>query len=147
MDDRFQNILDIESHLCRDPRCVVSLKSDHVLDLLRHTVRISARKVDLIDDRDNIKIMVKGKIHVCKRLGLDTLSRIYNKDRTVTRRKTSGYLIVKVNVTWGIDQIKDILLAVLCFVNRADCLGFDRDSALSLKIHIVKDLGLHLTAG
>ena len=89
MDDRFQNILDIESHLRGDPRCVVSLKSDHILDLLRHTVRISARKVDLIDDRDNIKIMVKGKIHICKRLGLNALSRIYNKDRTVTRRKAS----------------------------------------------------------
>ena len=147
MDDRFQNILDIDSHLRGDPRCVVSLKSDHVLDLLRHTVRISARKVDLIDDRDNIKIMVKGKIHICKGLGLDALSRIYNKDRTVTGCKTSGYLIVKVHVTWGVDQVKNILLAVLCLINRADCLGFDRDSTLSFKIHIVKDLSLHLTAG
>ena len=43
----------------------MGLKSDHVLDLLSHTVRISARKVDLIDDRNNIKIVVKGKIHVC----------------------------------------------------------------------------------
>ena len=91
--------------------------------------------------------MVKGKIHICKRLGLNALSRIYNKDRTVTRRKASGYLIVKVNVTWGIDQVKDILLAVLCLVNRADCLGFDRDSALALQLHVVEDLGLHLTAG
>ena len=147
MDDCFQNILDIESHLRGDPRCVVSLKSDHVLNLLRHTIRISARKVDLIDDRDNIKIMVKGKIHICKRLGLDALSCIYNKDRTVTRRKTSGYLIVKVNVTWGINEVKDILLAILRLVNGTDRLGFDRDAALTLQLHVVEDLGLHLTAG
>ena len=91
----------------------MGLKSDHILDLLSHTVRISARKVDLIDDRDNIKIMVKGKIHICKRLGLNALSCIYNKDRTVAGRQASGYLIVKVNVTRGINEVKDILLSVL----------------------------------
>ena len=50
-------------------------------------------------------------------------------------------------MTWGVDEVKDILLAVLRLVNGADCLGFDRDAALALQLHVVEDLGLHLTAG
>ena len=31
---------------------------DHILNLLDHFIRLCARKVDLIDDRHNIQIMV-----------------------------------------------------------------------------------------
>ena len=124
----------------------MSLKSDHVLDLLRHTVRIGARKVDLIDDRDNVEVMVKGEVDVRKCLRLDSLGRVNDKDRAVAGRKASGYLIVKVHMTWGIDQVEDILFAVLRLIDSTDCLGFDRDAALALELHIVENLCLHLTA-
>ena len=69
-----------------------------------------------------------------------------DKDRAVTGRKASGYLIVKVHMTWGIDQVEDILFAVLRLIDSADSLGFDRDAALALELHIVENLRLHLTA-
>ena len=46
-----------------------------------------------------------------------------------------------------IDEVEDILLAVLGLVYSADGLGLDGDSALPLQIHIVQHLGLHLPAG
>ena len=36
----------------------MSLDPDHILNLLDHFIRLCARKVDLIDDRHNIQIMV-----------------------------------------------------------------------------------------
>ena len=36
---------------------------------------------------------------------------------------------------------------ILCLINDAHCLGFDRDSPLTLQIHIIENLCLHLTAG
>ena len=46
----------------------------------------------------------------------------------------------------GVDQIEHILFPVVRFVYRTDCLRFDRDTSFPLQIHIVQDLGLHLTA-
>ena len=90
--------------------------------------------------------MVKGEVDVRKCLRLDSLGRVNDKDRAIAGRKTSGYLIVKVHMTWGIDQVEDILFAVLRLIDSADSLGFDRDAALALELHIVENLCLHLTA-
>jgi len=45
--------------------------------------------------------MIKGEVDVRKCLRLDSLGRVNDKDRAVTGRKASGYLIVKVHMTWG----------------------------------------------
>ena len=45
-----------------------------------------------------------------------------------------------------IDQIENVFFSVFCFVNGTDSLGFDRDPAFSLQIHIIEHLRLHLTA-
>ena len=45
-----------------------------------------------------------------------------------------------------VNEVENILFPIFCLINDTDCLGFDRDSTFSLKIHIVKHLCLHLTA-
>ena len=89
--------------------------------------------------------MIQCHVYVGQCLGLNTLGSIYNKNRTVTCRQASGNLIVKVYMAWGIDQVENILLSVFSMINRADRLGFDGDSALTLQLHIIQNLGLHFS--
>jgi len=43
-----------------------------------------------------------------------------------------------------VDQVQDVLLAVLRLVVQADGMRLDRDAPLALQVHGVEDLGLHL---
>ncbi len=44
-----------------------------------------------------------------------------------------------------IDEVEKVFLAVICMVNQADSLRFDGNAPLTLDVHVVKDLVLHLT--
>ena len=46
-----------------------------------------------------------------------------------------------------INQVEDVLLAVLCLIYNTDGLRLDGYTSLPLNIHVVKHLCLHLTAG
>ena len=46
----------------------------------------------------------------------------------------------------GIDQIENIFFPVLCVIDDPHRLGLDRDSSLPLNIHVIENLGKHLTA-
>ena len=91
--------------------------------------------------------MVQRQIHICQRLRLHPLRRVHYKDRAVAGSKASGYFIVKVHMSRGINKVEDILLPVICLVHCPDCLGFDRNASFPFQIHIVQHLGLHLPAG
>ena len=84
--------------------------------------------------------MVKCQIDIRKRLCLNSLCRINNKNRSVAGRQASGYLIVEIDVSRCIDQVENILFSVICLIYRTDCLCFDRDSTLSLQIHVIENL-------
>ena len=91
--------------------------------------------------------MVQRQINVGQCLRLDSLGRIHYQNGTVTGSKASGYFVIKVHMAGGIDQIKDVLLTILRFINGSHGLSLDGDTALSLQIHIVQDLRLHLSLG
>ena len=91
--------------------------------------------------------MIQCQIDIGKCLGFHPLCGIHNQDGTITRCKTPGYFIIKIHVSRRINQVKNIFLSILCLINDAHCLGFDRDSPLTLQIHIIQDLCLHLTIG
>lgn len=50
-------------------------------------------------------------------------------------------------MTGCVDQVEDVLMAVPGFVGETDGLGFDGDTALSLEVHRVENLLLHITVG
>ena len=144
--DLLEDLMDILSCLCRDQRRVLRVEPDHILDLFLHSVRIRARQIDLVDDRHDIQIVIQGKINIRQSLRLHALSRVHNKDRSVARRQTPGHLIVEVYMSRGIDQVEDIFLTIVRLVDSPHCLCLDRDPSLTLQIHIVQDLSLHLPA-
>ena len=66
----------IESGLRRDARGVHRLDPDNILDLLCDFIRLGARQIDLVDDRLDLEIVVKGEINISEGLRLNTLGRI-----------------------------------------------------------------------
>ena len=123
------------------------LETDHVLDLMDNTLRFSAGKIDLIDDRHDLKVVIECKIYVGERLCLDALRCVNDENRSLARGERTGNFIVKVNMAGGVDEVEDVFFPVFCTVNGADRLCLDRDAAFPLEVHIVKDLLLHLALG
>ena len=89
--------------------------------------------------------MFKSQIDICQCLSFNSLSSIYHKDGSVTGRKASGNLIVKIHMSRRIDQVKNIFFSVLCFINNPDCLRLNSNPSFSFQIHIVQDLRLHFS--
>ena len=69
----FKHFFNILTCFCADSRCVHTRNTDNILNLMSHPVRVCGRKVDFINHRQNIKVVIKRKISVCKSLCLHTL--------------------------------------------------------------------------
>ena len=82
--DGLQDLLHIFTGLRRDTRRIMCLDADDILDFLRHTIRIGRRKIDFIDHRKDLEIMIQRQIGIRQRLRLDTLRRIDDQNRTIT---------------------------------------------------------------
>jgi len=64
-----------------------------------------------------------------------------NKDQAAfTRPNRARYFITKVDVSWCVDKIDQILVTVRMMVYDRDCLRFDRDSSLPLHLELVEEL-------
>ena len=55
------------------------------LELSHHHLRVSTRKVDLVDDRDDHQVLGEREVHVGQGLRLDALARIDHQDRPLAR--------------------------------------------------------------
>lgn len=92
----------------------------------------------LVDDRHDLQTGVNGKIGVAERLRLNTLCRINNQKRTLTRCQRTRNLIVEVHMSRGVDQVHFVGLAVVRGIFHADSARLDGNAALALKLHIVE---------
>ena len=86
----------------------MGFKADDVFDLVYYTIRFCAWQVDFVDDWKYIKVMIQCKVYVCKCLSLDSLCSVYYKDCTIAGSKASGYFVVEVDMSWGVNKVKDI---------------------------------------
>ena len=89
--------------------------------------------------------MVKREIGVRERLRLYTLRGVDDKHRALTRRQRARDLIVKIDMTGGIDKVELIDLPVERLIVHLDRVGLYGDSAFTFEIHIVKYLRCHIT--
>ena len=88
--------------------------------------------------------MFYSKICVCKRLSLYSLRSVHDKHRPLACGKRTRYLIVKVNMTRGIYQIKHIVFTVIGMIIQTDSTSLYSNSAFALNIHIIKQLIFHI---
>ena len=109
--------------------------------------RIGAWQVDLIDDRDDLKPIIQRKVYVCKRLRFNALRGVHNKHRTFACCERAGNFVRKVYVARRVDEVEHVLLAIGMRVEHPHSRGFDCDAALTLNVHCVEHLRLHITQG
>lgn len=143
LDDRFQHVLDAEARLCGNFDRIGGIQSDHFLDLRLDALRLGGRQVDLVEDGDDLMVVVERLVNVCKRLRFDALASIDDQQRAFAGRQRSRDFVGEVDMAGSIDQVQDVMLAVLCIIFEPDGVGLDRDAALALDIHRVEDLLLH----
>ena len=107
-------------------------------------LRLGSGKVDLVEHRDDLQIVLKREVEVGERLGFDALGGIDQEDRALTCRKAARDLVGEVDVSGSVDEVEDVVAAVLGAIGQAHRLGLDGDAALALDVHAVEVLGTHL---
>ena len=146
LDDRLQNLVDPDA-LRRGGDRVGAVDADGVLHLGRHAVDVGARQVDLVQDRHDLEVALEREVDVGDRLRLDALRRVDDEERALARRERARDLVAEVDVARRVDQVEDVLLAVLRRVAHPRAVELDRDPALALDVHRVAHLVLHLAVG
>ena len=146
-DDLLEDVVDIDARFRGDTRRVLCGNADDVLDLGDHAVGVGARQVDLVDDGDDFESAVHREIGVRERLRLDALRRVDDKNRALASRERTRDLVVEVDVTGGVDQVEQVLVAVVGVVDDADGARLDGDASFALQLHIVEELRFHITRG
>ena len=61
------------------------VQTQHVLNLSAHALRFRARKVDLVQHRDDLEVVLEGEIDVRHRLRLHPLARVHDEQRPLAR--------------------------------------------------------------
>ena len=144
LDDGVEDLLNAHARLRRSQDRLRRVEADRLLDLLLDALRIGARQVDLVDDRDDFEIVLQRHVDVRERLRFDALRRIDDEKSSLAGCKASRHLVCEIDVTRRVDEIEFIDLAVLAAIVQAHGLRLDRNAALALKLHVVEHLRLHL---
>ena len=145
--DRFQQGRDVGPLLGRDAQHILSGRTHHLFDLLRHRVGLGGNEVDLVHDRDDLQVVFHGQVQVSQRLRLDPLRGVHHQDRALARLQRPADLVRKVHVAGCIDQVQLILVPVRCGVTHAHRRRLDRHAFLALEIHGVQHLRHHIPLG
>ncbi len=63
-------------------------------------------KVDLVDDRDELEVLLLGEVNVGHRLGFDALGRIHDEKGAFAGRQGAGNLVGEIDVTRSVREIE-----------------------------------------
>ena len=88
--------------------------------------------------------MLQGHVYVRQCLGLDPLGRIHHQKRPLTGRQAPGYFVGKIHMPRRIDEVQLVNLAVFRRIFKTHRLRLDGNAPLSLQIHGIQHLRLHL---
>ena len=117
--------------------------AQQVAHLIRHHLHLRAFHVDLVQDGNDFQPVIDGQIKVGNGLGLNALRCIHHQQGTLARSNRPGYLIRKIHVSGGIDEIQEVFLPVagIFHLNR---MALDGDALLLLQVHVVQNLVFHV---
>ncbi len=87
--------------------------------------------------------MLNSLVQVAYSLSLNTLRSIHNKQSSLAGSDRTGYLIGKVNVSWGINQIQYILLTLVDILH-LNSLAFDCNPTFPFQVHAIQGLFLEI---
>ena len=117
------------------------------MELLEHGVGVGAGQVDLVDDGDDREVVVDGEVDVREGLCLDALGCIDDQQHPLAGGEGAAHLVAEVYVARRVDQVQRVVVTIRPGVREHAGLSLDRDPALSLQLHLVEVLVLHLALG
>ena len=138
--NRFQNFRNSGSLLCGNGDRLFPRNGENLLHLLQTHIHVRCGKVDFVNDRDDMQIMLHRQIHVGDRLRLNPLRGVDHKQCTVARGKRTADLVSKVHMPRSVDQIEFVFNVVGGGVQHPNRMRLDGDPALLLQIHGVQQL-------
>ena len=144
VDDGLQHVGDADAGLGRDEHGVRRVDADDFLDLLADALRLGGGKVDLVQDHDDLVVGVDGLVDVGQRLRLDALRGVDDEQRALAGAERARDLVGEVDMAGRVDQVEDVVLAIVGAVVEAHGLRLDGDAALLLDVHVVEHLLGHL---
>ena len=144
MDDRLQHIRNAEAGLGRDQHGVRGVEADDLLDLLADALGLGGGQVDLVQHHDDLVVGVDRLVDIGQRLRLDALRGVDHQQRALAGAQRARHLIGEVDMAGRVDQIEDVVLAIVGAVFQPHGLRLDGDAALALDVHRVQHLLGHL---
>ena len=144
VDDGLQHVGDAEPGLGRDQHGVGGVDADDFLDLLADALGLGGRQVDLVQHHDDLVVVVDRLVDIGQRLRLDALGGVDDQQRALAGRQRARHLVGEVDMAGRVDEVEDVVLAIVGVVVQAHGLRLDGDAALALDIHRVENLLLHV---
>ena len=142
-----ENGFDTQACFAAGGQDVLHVASNEVDDLFAHHFRICRIQVHFVEHGNDLQVMLQRQVQVADGLGLNALGGVHNQKRTFTCRNGPGHFVAEVDVTWGVNQVQHVVLAVLAAVLHLDGVALDGDASLALQIHVVQRLLLQFAVG
>lgn len=103
-------------------------------------------QVHLVEHKDDFKLVVQGKVDVCKRLSLHALGSVHHQQAPLTCCQRPGHLVVEVHVARCVNKVETVQLPIRGGVLHAGLVELDGDATLSLEVHAIHVLRLKARA-
>ena len=96
-----------------------TIKTQLYLNLLLDPVNVSRGQVDFVDNRNDLEVMLHGRIEVGHGLGLDPLCSVNEKKHALAGCKGARNFVGKIHMPRRINQIELKLLTFFACVGKA----------------------------
>ncbi|CAH0326311.1 hypothetical protein SRABI128_05263 [Microbacterium sp. Bi128] len=146
LDDAVEELFDAGARFAADAQHVGGVPADEAGQLGGVLVGIGGGKVDLVQDRDDLQVVLEREVEVRERLGFDALRGVDEKDRALARGERTADLVREVDVAGRVDHVECEGLAA-GGPRHPHRLRLDRDAALALDVHAVEVLRAHVAVG
>ena len=106
--DRFEDLVDAGAFLGAREDRAAGVEADDLLDLPLGLVRLRARQVDLVDDRDDLEAVVHREVGVGEGLRFDALRGVDEQQRPFAGGQRARDFVREVDVPGRVDQVQDV---------------------------------------
>jgi hypothetical protein len=131
-DHGFEGFADALPGFARGRNGELPINADNLFDLFAGALHIGARQIDLVDHRDDFEIVVERQVGIGEGLRFDPLRCVDDENGAIAGSQRARYLVGEIDVPWRVDQVEEVLVAVLRGKAQACCLCFDGNAALAL---------------
>ena len=145
--DGLQHTLHVCARFGADGDHVFGGNAGEVFDFFGDVVGEGCRQINFIDDGNQLQVSFHRQVQIRQRLRLDTLSGIDDQNSPLARLKSAADLVAEIYVAGGVDQVHDVLFAIVGVVDHAHGGRFDGDALFPFDVHGIQHLRLHFAVG